>query len=237
MTSSPDRNQPAQDAAKDEAGQVADNAQRAASEVTDTAREEARQVTDEATGQIKSLASSAQDEFYSQAGSQQQRLAEQSRTVSDDLQRISRGEPAESDLVNRVVGMMAQRAEQFTTQLENKEPSELLGDVRRFASRRPGLFLAVAAGVGLAAGRLTRGLADNDEVGNSGDSEKTGSQQGTDTAPPVRQTTPSSHARYEETTRGLSPESTLADPTRQARHDVPGTPVSEFTDFDAEERR
>ena len=40
--------------------------------------------------------------------------------------------------------------------------ADLLDDVRRFAARRPGMFLAIAAGVGVVAGRLTRGLAADD---------------------------------------------------------------------------
>lgn len=126
---------PAAQAAQDEAGQVADKAKDAAREVTDTAREEARQVAGEATDHIKSLGASAQDELFSQASTQQKRLAEQSRTVTDDIHRISRGERPESDLVNRFVSMAAQRAEDFTTQLENKQPKELAQ--RRPPFRRP----------------------------------------------------------------------------------------------------
>ncbi len=169
MTPNQDRTQAAKDATQEETSKVAGEAQNAAKEVTGTAREEARQVTAEATDQIRSLASTAQDEFYSQASTQQQRLAEQSRTVSDDLQRIARGEQPESDMVNQFVSMIADRAEKFTTELETKQPADLLNDVRRFAARRPGTFLAIAAGVGLVAGRLTRGLSDsNDEQPRSG---------------------------------------------------------------------
>lgn len=193
MTTNSDSGNAAAQAAQDEAGQVADKAQDAAREVTGTAREEARQVADEATDHIKSLGASAQDELFSQASTQQKRLAEQSRTVTDDIHRISRGERPESDLVNRFVSMAAQRAEDFTTQLENKQPKELLNDVRRFASRRPGAFLAIAAGVGLVAGRLTRGLSDDDSDDDdegtgvvspsTGNAPVTGGQRPVDTPP------------------------------------------------------
>ena len=101
-----------------------------------------------------------QDEVAVQASTQQQRLAEQSRTVTDDLERIKRGERPQSDMVLRAVSTVADRAEAFTRQLETKEPLDLLDDVRRFATRRPGTFLLLAAGAGLLAGRLTRGLRD-----------------------------------------------------------------------------
>lgn len=148
------------DAAAQEAQQLKGRAGNAVKDVAGTARAEAGNVKDEAVGQAKSLVSSFKDEANNQASTQQQRLAQQSRSVSDDLRRLAQGEKPESDVVNRVVSDVADRAERFTAQLENKEPADLFQDVRRFAARRPGTFLAIAAGVGLLAGRLTRGLKD-----------------------------------------------------------------------------
>lgn len=159
MTTNPDP----QSTAEQEADRVSQEAKSAAQDVGQSAKGQAKAVTDEAANQVKSLASSLSDEASSQASSQQKRLAQQSRAVSDDLQRIARGERAESDMVNQFVAQAADRAQRITHELENKEPRELLDDVRRFASRRPGLFLAIAVGVGVVAGRLTRGLTDSDD--------------------------------------------------------------------------
>lgn len=145
---------------RQEADRLKGQAQSAAEDVAGTAKHEAHAVQDEAMAQVKSLASSVQEEANAQASAQQQRLAEQSRTVTDDLQRISRGERPESDMVLRAVSTVAERAETFTRHLETKEPSELVSDVRRFAARRPGAFLLIAAGAGLVVGRLTRGMRD-----------------------------------------------------------------------------
>lgn len=164
MTMNPDQTRSTEDAAQQEAEQVKEKTRGAAEQVAGTAQQEASQVKDEAMAQARSLTDSALDEINSQASTQQKRLAEQSRTVTDDLQRLARGERAESDLVNQFISMAADRAQKFTTQLENKEPADLLKDVRRFAARRPGAFLAIAAGVGLAAGRFTRGLSDKDDL-------------------------------------------------------------------------
>lgn len=163
MTMNPDQTRSTEDAAQQEAEQVKEKTRGAAEQVAGTAQQEASHVKDEAMAQARSLTDSALDEINSQASTQQKRLAEQSRTVTDDLQRLARGERAESDLVNQFISMAADRAQKFTTQLENKEPADLLKDVRRFAARRPGAFLAIAAGVGLAAGRFTRGLSDKDD--------------------------------------------------------------------------
>lgn len=174
------------EATRQEADHLKGQAQSAASDVAGTAKEEARAVQDEAMDQAKSLASSAQDELASQASTQQQRLAEQSRTVSDDLQRISRGERPESDMVVQAVSSLAERAESFTRQLETKEPADLLNDVRRFASRRPGTFLLLAAGAGLLAGRLTRGMRDAES--NDGTSHSSGTSH--EASPAQAATTP-----------------------------------------------
>ncbi|MGD6980056.1 MULTISPECIES: hypothetical protein [Citricoccus] len=146
--------------AKQEAGRLGAEAQGAARDVAGTARDEARHVKDEAVGQARSLAESAKQEATSQLSTQKDRLAVQSRGISEDLERISRGERPESDLVNQAVSMLSDRARRVTHHLESREPLDLLDDVRRFAARRPGTFLAIAAGIGLVAGRMTRGLKD-----------------------------------------------------------------------------
>ncbi len=143
-----------------QAAQLKDQAQGAASDVAGTARDEAVNVKDEAVDQARDLAASAKQEATSQLATQKDRLAVQSRGISEDLERISRGERPESHLVNQAVSMLSKRARRVTEQLETKEPMDLLDDVRRFAARRPVAFLAIAAGIGLVAGRLTRGLKD-----------------------------------------------------------------------------
>lgn len=153
----------AKSTANQEAGRMKSEAQEAASELGSDIKDQARGVTDEATAQAKSLASSVTEEVSAQAATQQERLAGQSRIVSDDLQRIARGERAESEMVNKFISQAAGQAQRITEQLESREPKELLDDVRSFAARRPGMFFAIAAGLGIAAGRLTRGLRDSDD--------------------------------------------------------------------------
>jgi hypothetical protein len=156
------------DTTAQQAAQVKDQARGGARDVAGTARDEAAHVKDEAVGQARDLAASAKQEASAQLSTQQERLAGQSRTISEDLERISRGERPESDLVNQAVTMLSDRARRVTEQLESKEPADLIDDVRRFAARRPVAFLAIAAGIGAAAGRLTRGLKDADDDGRQG---------------------------------------------------------------------
>ena len=126
---------------KGDASEVADHAKGAAQDVADSARREAKQVAGEATDQIRALYDNAMHEAMGHASTQQEKLAGQSRLVTDDLHRISRGEKPESDLVNQLLSNVTQRVEKFTTDLETKQPADLLRDVRRFAAvarRLPG---------------------------------------------------------------------------------------------------
>ncbi|WP_093248035.1 hypothetical protein [Tessaracoccus oleiagri] len=166
MTTNPGSMNPSHDesrreAARQEAEHVRHQASGAAKDVAHTAKSEAGNVKDEAKYQVRSLADSAKYEALSQASTQQRRLAEQSRHVSDDLQRLARGEQPETGLVQQALSAISDRAERLTRDLENKEPEDLIDDVRRFAARRPGTFLAIAAGIGVVAGRLTRGMKDS----------------------------------------------------------------------------
>ncbi|GAA4479980.1 hypothetical protein GCM10023190_24060 [Enteractinococcus fodinae] len=190
---------------RQEADRLKGQAQSAADDVADTAKHEAHAVQDEAMDQAKSLASSVQEEANAQASTQQQRLAEQSRTVTDDLQRIRRGERPESDMVLRAVSTVADRAEAFTHQLETKEPRELLSDVRRFASRRPGAFLLIAAGAGLIAGRLTRGMRDAESDQQSSSQSRSGQSQSGQVSPTTPQQPPAVPVRGTETL-GIQPD-------------------------------
>lgn len=165
MTTNPGSMNPSHDdsrreAARQEAQHVGHQASGAAKDVAHTARDEAGNVKDESKYQVRSLADSAKYEALSQASTQQRRLAEQSRHVSDDLQRLARGEQPETGLVQQALSAITDRAERLTRDLEDKEPEDLIDDVRRFAARRPGTFLAIAAGIGVVAGRLTRGMKD-----------------------------------------------------------------------------
>jgi hypothetical protein len=54
----------------------------------------------------------------------------------------------------------AQFTEQAASWFDGRDPGAVLNEVRSFARSRPGAFLLMAAGAGLLAGRLTRGLKD-----------------------------------------------------------------------------
>ncbi|MBV9822769.1 MAG: hypothetical protein JO144_11060 [Actinobacteria bacterium] len=156
--------------AKDQAGQVAQGAVEAGQHVAGVAKEQAANVGSEAVGQAKDLLSQASSEISQQASTQQQRLAQTIRSLGDELHKMTQpGEQASGPAAD-LARQGAQRSRDLASWLEQREPAEVLEDVKSFARRRPGTFLLLAAGAGLLAGRMTRGLkeAASDESGSAG---------------------------------------------------------------------
>ncbi|WP_136520584.1 MULTISPECIES: hypothetical protein [Cellulomonas] len=154
--------------AQQEAAGVAQSAAESGRNVAHEAKDQARQVTDEAKQQARSLFDQARTEVGSQAGAQQKRLADGLRGLGDELNRMTESSEG-GGLATDLARQLADRTSSAATWLDDREPGDLLGAVSDFARRRPGLFLAVAAGAGLLAGRLTRGLgAASSDEGTSG---------------------------------------------------------------------
>ncbi len=155
--------------AAEQGQQVAGEAKAQAGQVAGEAKAQAGHVAREAGDQVKSLAGQARDEVTSQADYQKARAAEGIRGISGQLTSMADGSPQQGmamDLVNQA----SQRIDGIASWVENREPADMLEDVRTFARQRPGVFLAAAAGAGLLAGRMTKGLkGDSDTSGNSND--------------------------------------------------------------------
>jgi uncharacterized protein YjbJ (UPF0337 family) len=157
------------DVAKDEAASVKDTAVGAGKQVAGTAKEEAANVAGEAKQQAKSLVGTATSELKNQASSQQSKLASTLRGYTDQLQGVTQGQGLESGPLNDLVQQAASRANQFVSRLENSEPADLLDEVRRYARRRPVVFLALCGLAGVVAGRITRGaVAANTSLDSGG---------------------------------------------------------------------
>jgi hypothetical protein len=150
------------DVAKEQAGQVAGTAKQAGTQVAGAVKEQAAEVTAEAGKQVKQLLSQTQSELRDQAGATQQRVSEGLHALADELagmaQNSNQDGPA-TDLARQA----ADKAQQAAGWLEGRDPGALLDEVRSFARRKPGAYLAIALGAGVLAGRLTRGLTAPDD--------------------------------------------------------------------------
>lgn len=166
-TEVPSKKDIAAESSKAEGQQLKNEAAGSGRRVKETAKDQAVAVKDEAAHQAKDLLGQLKDDLQSYVGPQQERLASTARSVSDEVNAISQGKKPETDYVSGLLGNVSGTVDSFASSLENKNAEDLLGDVRRFAARRPGTFLAIAAGIGLLAGRATRSAKDSDEIGNS----------------------------------------------------------------------
>jgi phage-related tail protein len=143
---------------KDQATSLSQGAAEAGKHTAETVREQASNVTAEAGRQGRDLLRQAQGQLREQAGQQQQRLAGDLRAVSDELAAMA-GQPDHPGVAADLARQAAGTTRNVARWLDDRDPGQLLEDVKGFARQRPGVFLALAAGAGLLAGRLTRGLA------------------------------------------------------------------------------
>jgi len=149
MSTTPSTKERAQDAA----GTAAEEGRH----VAGTAKEEAATVASEAATQARSVMNDAMGQVGDQSRAQKDKLASTLQTFGDDLESMASQAPGmASDVARQVAGQVRGIA----SHLENREPNELLEDVRYYARQRPGLFLLGALTAGVVAGRLLRGTAD-----------------------------------------------------------------------------
>ncbi|WP_345750800.1 hypothetical protein [Microbacterium rhizophilus] len=148
------------EAAKHEAAEVKDTAKQEAGHVVDTAKQEASNVAHEAKSQAKHVYAQTRRELTDQAATQQQRVAEGLRSIGDELQSMARGSE-NPGMATEFVQQASTRLSDASSWLSQRDPGSLLNEVKSFARRKPGVFIAGALVAGLAAGRLTRALAEN----------------------------------------------------------------------------
>ena len=143
--------------AKQQTAEVADTATQAGAQVVDTVKDQAGQVTEEAKHQAKQLLSQAQSELSEQAASTQHRVSEGLYALADELSGMVRNSEQDG-VATDLARQAADKARTAAGWLSDRDPGSLLDEVRSFARRKPGTYLALALGAGVLAGRLTRGL-------------------------------------------------------------------------------
>ena len=158
----------AKDQAKQAAGSAADEGKR----VAGVAQDEVKNVAAEAQNQLRGLLDEATTQVDEQSKAQKSRLADTVRTFGDDLESM-RGEGQNDGVAAQVVQQVAGQARSLASHLDDRDPSELLEDVRGFARRRPGTFLLGALAAGIVVGRVTRGAKAAQDQPSSGGVEPT----------------------------------------------------------------
>ena len=152
------------DSAKAEAANVKDTAVGAATDVKEVARGEVAHIAEEAKYQTRNLVDQTRYELQGLVRNQQSNLALKLNGWASELGSMA-SKSDESGPMTDLAQEASRRVGGFSHWLDNHEPADLLDEVKRFARRRPGTFLALAAAAGVVAGRLTRGaVAGNTSV-------------------------------------------------------------------------
>jgi len=159
--------------ANDQAKEAAGTAAEQGKHVAGTAADEAKNVGQEAKAQASNLLGEAKSQVDEQARSQRDRLVSTLRTFGDDIEKMANGEQTGGGMAQDLARQVADRAREFSSRMDGREPTELLDEVRAFARRRPGAFLFGALAAGVVAGRVTRGAKQANQ-GPSYDSQVTG---------------------------------------------------------------
>jgi hypothetical protein len=146
------------DVVKDQATDLTHSGIQTGKHVAEVAREQASGVAAEAGRQGRGLLHEAQGQLEEQAGQGQQMLAKQLLSLSDELRSMAAS--GQGGMAAGLASQAASRAGNAGRWLDDRKPGQVVAEVQSFARRKPAVFLALAVGAGLVAGRLTRGLKD-----------------------------------------------------------------------------
>jgi hypothetical protein len=155
-------------AAGQEASEVASTGVESVKHVASEAAEQVKDVAAQAKGQLSDLIGQTKQEVRQQAESKGQEAASSLRRFSEQISALSEGRPGEAGQLTSYLDDARQRVQGIADTLEQRGPQGLLDDVSRFARRKPGTFLLVAAVAGFGVGRLVRAGAASQSTSDSG---------------------------------------------------------------------
>ena len=175
-------------AAADEVGAVAGSAVAKAAEVKDVAlerggdvaavaKDELARLAHDARTEVQTLWSNTSEQLRVQASVGQKQAADLLHSLAGELGEMASKSENGGPLTS-LARQAAAKGNEMSDWLANSEPTDVLTAVRRFARRRPFMFLASAAVAGVVVGRLGRGLMAAAESDNTGATPVSGSATG-----------------------------------------------------------
>ncbi|NYE21352.1 hypothetical protein [Microbacterium immunditiarum] len=151
---------------KERAAEAAGEVDAGAKHVVGVAGDELGNVAHKAKTAARGFFDETRHQLTEQASHQQRRAAGSLRTTGDQL--VGMAQSTESDNVaTGIVRTVGQKTRDAASWLDQREPGDLVHEVRGFARRHTGAFLLIAVGVGVVAGRLTRALMSNGDGSSS----------------------------------------------------------------------
>ncbi|MEN3362685.1 MAG: hypothetical protein V7637_6667 [Mycobacteriales bacterium] len=162
--------------AREQAAAVGQHAASAGGDLAQTTKEQGREVVAETSRQARDLAQEARTQLREQSVAQRDRATGSLRALGDELEQMAqRG--GQSGTATEIAHQAAGRVRDVARFLENREPGDLVEEVRSYARRRPGTFLAGAAVAGVLVGRVmkaSRGAQPDTASGPAGPSGSDG---------------------------------------------------------------
>jgi len=137
---------------------VGETAAEAGGDIMRSAKDQGRQVVAETSRQARGLYHQARSEVDSQVRVQHGRAVSGLRALADETGRLAERSD-ESGPVTQFAQDAATRLRRAGDWLEDREPARLVDEVKTYARRHPGMFLAGAAILGVVAGRMAKNLA------------------------------------------------------------------------------
>jgi ElaB/YqjD/DUF883 family membrane-anchored ribosome-binding protein len=130
------------------------------------AGDQARGVMTEGKQQLRSLTGDARRAVQDRVQERSSQVATTLSDLADDLEAMAGSTQSDGPLP-KMAGQAATAVRNTADRLQQGGVQGMADDVRRFARERPGVFLGIAFGMGIVAGRLLRG--DIDDHRDSGD--------------------------------------------------------------------
>ena len=186
--------------AKEQAGQVAGTARGQAGAVAGTARDQAGAVAGSATDSARRVAGEATTQVRELTEQTRRQLSRAGRTAAAEAGRerslagpgavrYGSGPEGSDGIAGDLVREASQRAQQVAEYLDERNPGDLVDELRGLGRRRPGAFLTGAVLTGLLVGRFAKGGAKASQSQTSEGSSETGAA---DQDAPVTTTPPRS---------------------------------------------
>src|SRR4051812_14694590 len=159
---------------KENVTEVAGDAKQGIAEVAHESTVQAREVTNKAKDHAREVMGQATSEVRSHADDQAQRAAGGLDQLASRFQALLAGRPEDAGPLRDYAEQLGDQAQRAAERLRSRGVDGVLSDVKAFARRRPGLFLAGAAAAGFAVGRLAKAERSCSTTDNSSSGMYTG---------------------------------------------------------------
>ena len=152
----PSRDDDKIETAKAESVEVAETAKQAGKDVMSEVSEQTTAVARTAKDQFGQLAMQTRQELKAQGEQRGEQLAARLQTWAGQMRALVEGRVDDAGELRGLIGDAQQRLESYASSLRERGPDGVMQDVRRFARRRPGMFLLAAGATGFAIGRIVK---------------------------------------------------------------------------------